>query len=248
MVVKRGVNTHRIVCEPPQNDRSGKGIARRRSRVTARSDPRPPSAPAHTRSKGLKGKRPREEQCASSTVQGTALGTGFREVWPRRRAQVPLHELGVAEVGPALHSAVLLLRHGRRRPQPGPPPADKAAQLAGRPAALPAPPRPARRRSPPSVGILPGAPGGNRQRPEREPQKRPRPQRHEPAAERHAGSAAVKLRTGWGAASFGPEGGGASGGGARVAPRAATGSCAAEAPPSARQSRLRGWGGGPDSK
>lgn len=161
------MNTHRIVREPPQNDRSGKGVARRKGRVTARSDPRPPSAPAHTRSKGLKGKRPREEQCASSAVQGTALGIGFREVWPRRRVQVPLHELGVAEVGPALHSAVLLLRHGRRRPGPGPPPADTAAQLAGRPAALPAPPRPAsprpaplttlRRRPPRSSGREPPA-------------------------------------------------------------------------------------------
>lgn len=231
VVVERGVNTHRVVCEPLQNDRSGKGVARRKGRVTARSDPPPPSAPAHTGSKGLKGK------CASSAVQGTALGTGFREVWPHRRPQVPLHELGVAEVSPALHGAVLLLRHGRRRPRPGPPPADTAAHFVGRPAALPAPLHPAR---PPGAAHHPPSASS--------PELRARTASVQSASHRSGcASSAMSLpprskpgvprcshQPAWGAASSGPEGGGASGGRGETAPRDAIGYCAAEAPPSAR--------------
>lgn len=54
------MNTHRVVCEPLQDNGSGEGIAGRKGKVTGRSDFRPPSAPAHTRSPGVIGRQPWE--------------------------------------------------------------------------------------------------------------------------------------------------------------------------------------------
>lgn len=64
-----------------------------------------------------------------------------RAVGRQGRAHVLLNELGVAEVGPALHGAVLLLRH-RRGGSSAPPPVGTAAQRPRPPRGAP-PPQPA---------------------------------------------------------------------------------------------------------
>lgn len=216
--VRRSTSTHRVVCEPLQDDGSGEGIAGRKGKATVGSGSCPPlTLPTRVRltfgggGLGSLGTRP-SYKGATPSIQGDDVPAqvfGRGECSQYRKTHVLLNELGVAEVGPAFHSAALLLRHRGWLPGAALLPAGTAGQRPGPPRSALSPP-PTRRRSPPSIALRVGAePSWIRQRPDDEQQVQPHPWCHKPAAARQTRSSDVVATPGVSgqlpeATSFGP--------------------------------------------
>lgn len=146
--VRRSTSTHRVVCEPLQDDGSGEGKTGRKGKAPVRSG-LSPTPPTRVRSRfwggglGSPGTRP-SNKGATSPIQGDeapAQVFGRGECGQYGRTHVLLNKLDVAEVCQASHSAALLLRHRRWLPGPALLPAGTAGQRSGPPRSA-LPPRP----------------------------------------------------------------------------------------------------------